>query len=107
MTDYRPVSPSITYTAQTRIIRDRFDAGLCPCCGGDLHASGGVSPIGLNEDICGQCARYGHCQRPGSERELGAAVVAAIAARNDGAVAGLLPGSYLPCSFPAEAVTSG
>jgi hypothetical protein len=90
----------VTYTAGTTYVRDRFDADKCPCCGGELN---GNFMIGLNVDICGSCGKHGHCLRDGAEKQLGRAITAAIELRNDGPVADLPPGWWLPCS---EAVTS-
>lgn len=85
----------ITYTAHTTVIADRSQHGLCPCCGGPLADATSIS---RGVGICGTCAGFGHCIRPGPEAELGRAVVSAIIDRNDGPVARLLPGSWLPCS---------
>lgn len=89
----------ITYTRQTAIVAGRFDRERCPCCGGMLADP---KPLGTGVSICGICAGHGHCLVPGGEAELGRAVLAAIRKRNDGPIAALLPGSYLPCSEAAQ-----
>jgi hypothetical protein len=57
-------------------LRQRWQAGLCVCCGGTLHGSR-TKPKTLGEgvQICGFCHGDGHVTRPGEAEAVLRALV--------------------------------